>query len=379
MKNIDAIVVGAGPGGATAAYHLAKSGASVMLIEKEKVPRYKACGGGLTSKVRDILDFDFSPAVEQTINGLDVAYGPDRTKTDVGIAWAVMRDKFDALLTQRAVEAGAEFRDGEPVSKVEFDERAATVHTKTDQLQAPFVVGADGVNGIVRRSAGIPPHSRMAVALEAEMEVPSSVLEELKGSFHVDFGAIPWGYAWIFPKAEHLSVGIGCLIRKNHNYDLRSELARYVKSERSLDQAKEMFSRGHRIPLGGQYGQYHGKRAVLVGDAAGVVDPFTAEGIYYAIRSGQIAAEEITRALGRGDANFEEHTNRLNEEINSDFQVAWRLAQIFYRAPHLGFQVLAKSSRVQNAAASTAGGASSYKKLVSDGSRRLVKSLVGKK
>lgn len=375
MNNWDVIVVGAGPGGSSAAYGLAKAGLRVLLLEKEKMPRYKPCGGGLTSKVRDALEFDFSPAVEQTITQVSVAYGAERVRTSAGIAWAVMRDKFDALLAERAAHAGAEVRDAQPVSQITFDGRGATVATKSETLRAAFVVGADGVNGIVRRAAGLPAHQRMAVALEAEMEAPSAVLDEWRSAFHLDFGVIPWGYAWIFPKAEHLSVGIGYLMRPGHTHDLRAELARYIGLEPSLKNATEMFSRGHRVPLGGQFNRYHASRAVLVGDAAGVVDPFTAEGIYYAIRSGQIAAEEIGRAIQNG-ANLSTYTRRINSEINSDFRYAWTLSQIFYRMPHFAYRVLARSVALQNAAVETADGKSSYRRTIFYGAKRLLRSVM---
>jgi geranylgeranyl reductase family protein len=369
----DAIVVGAGPGGASAAYGLAKAGLRVLLLEKEKMPRYKPCGGGLTAKVRDALDFDFAPAVEQTITQSSIAYGAERMRTNVGIAWAVMRDKFDALLAERAVRAGAELRDAQPVTQIAFDERGATVTTPGETLRAAFVVGADGVNGIVRRAAGLPPHRRMAVALEAEMQASSAALDEWRGAFHLDFGAIPWGYAWIFPKAEHLSVGIGYFMRAGRNDDLRAELARYIGSEPSLRGAKEMFSRGHRVPLGGQFARYHAPRALLVGDAAGLVDPFTAEGIYYAIRSGQIAAEELVCAFQRGAFNLSEYTRRINVEINSDFRYAWALTQVFYRMPHLAYRILRKSVSVQNAVVETADGKLSYRRMILGGVKKLLK------
>ncbi len=371
----DAIVVGAGPGGASAAYGLANAGLRVLLLEKEKMPRYKPCGGGLTTKVRDALDFDFAPAIEQTITQSSVAYGAERMRTNVGIAWAVMRDKFDALLAARAARAGAELRDAQPVTRIAFDETGATVTTKSETLRAAFVVGADGVNGIVRRAAGLPPHQRMAVALEAEMHAPSAALEEWRGAFHLDFGAIPWGYAWIFPKAEHLSVGIGYLMRAGHSSDLRAELARYIGSEPSLRGAQEMFSRGHRVPLGGRFARYHAPRALLVGDAAGLVDPFTAEGIYYAIRSGQIAAEELARVFQRSAFDLSEYTRRINVEINSDFRYAWALAQIFYRMPHLAYRILARSVSVQTAVVDTADGKSSYRRMVFEGVKKLARSV----
>ncbi len=369
----DVVVVGAGPGGAYAAYGLAKAGLRVLLLEKEKIPRYKPCGGGLTTKVRDVLDFDFAPAVEQTISQVSIAYGAERTRTPAGIAWAVMRDKFDALLAERAARAGAELRDAQPVSQIAFDARGATITTKSETLRAAFVVGADGVNGIVRRAAGLPPHRRLAVALEAEMEAPSTALDEWRGTFHLDFGVIPWGYGWIFPKAEHLSVGIGYFMGRGRQHDLRAELARYIGVEPSLRGAKERFARGHRVPLGGQFARYHAPRAALVGDAAGVVDPFTAEGIYYAIRSGQIAAEEIASAFDHDEFDLSAYTRRINTEINSDFRYAWALTQVFYRMPHLAYHIAARSVSVQDAAMEMAEGPSSYRQTILNGMKRLLK------
>jgi geranylgeranyl reductase family protein len=382
----DVIVVGAGPGGATSAYHLARAGLKTLLLEKEEMPRYKPCGGGVTAKVRGILDLDFSATVEDTIQTASVACGEERVRVAYGapLAWMVMRDKFDMLLTQRAANAGAEVRDGEPVKRIAFDENGVSVATRTDSLGAKLIVGADGVNGIVRRAANFPPHQRMAVALEAEMEASSTALEEWRNVLHVDFGALSWGYAWIFPKAEHLSVGIGTFMRPNHVPDLRADLARYVKSEPSIRGAKEMFSRGHRIPLGGRAARYHTPRSVLVGDAAGVVDPFTAEGIYYAILSGKIAAEEIERAFQRGPSlsgraggfDLTGYTRRINTEINSDLLYAWLAAQAFYRVPHFALRAFKRSKATQRAAEEILGGVVSYPQLVLGLARGFFRSLL---
>lgn len=366
----DAIVVGAGPGGSSAAYGLANSGLRVLVLEKEKIPRYKPCGGGLTAKVQSALAFDFSPTIENTVREVSLAYGAERTRMNTSEAWCVMRDKFDALLAERAVQAGAELRDAQPVSKVVFDDERVSVTTRTGTERGKLVIGADGVNGIVRRSAAFPVHRRMGVALEAEMDAPNTALEEWRGALHLDFGAIPWGYAWIFPKAEHLSVGIGDLIRPGHRTDLRAELARYIESEPSLRGTKARFVRGHRVPLGGQFEGYHAPRVLLVGDAAGLVDPFTAEGIYYAIRSGQIAAEEVVKLLQTSDdertlaTGLSSYTRRINAEINSDFRYAWLITQIFYRIPHLAYRMFVKSGALQGALNAVSDGALSYRKMM---------------
>lgn len=381
----DVIVVGAGPSGSTSAYHLARAGLRTLLLEKEKMPRYKPCGGGLTPKVQGVLDVDFANTVEDTIQTASVACRGERARVEYErpLAWMVMRDKFDMLLAHHAANAGAELREGEPVKSITFEESRARVSIKGDVLDARLVIGADGVNGIVRKSAGFPPHRRMAVALEAEMEPTKTALQEWRSTLHVDFGELKWGYAWIFPKRDHLSVGIGALLVPGHPRDLRADLARYIKSEPSISESKEILSRGHRIPLGGRNSRYHTPRSLLVGDAAGLVDPFSAEGIYFAIRSGKIAADEAIRAFGVGDCSsgpnsgfgLAAYTSRINAEINSEFRIAWWLAQAFYRAPGFALRTYKRSKKTQSAAEEILAGMITYPQLVSGLAKGFVRSL----
>lgn len=360
----DVIVVGAGPGGSSAARRLAQTGLRVLLLEKEKIPRYKPCGGGLTAKVRAALDFDFSSALEDTIQQVSIAYNRERLRVNGATAWCVMRPRFDALLAEQAVRAGTVMRDSQPVREVRLDGNDVIVDLPTGIERARMVIGADGVNGIVRRALGIGAHKRLGTALEAEIDVADAALEEWHGALHMDFGAIAWGYAWIFPKAEHLSVGIGDIFRPGHRTDLKAALAHYIASEPTLRNAKVRLMRGHRVPLGGASGTYHGARGILVGDAAGLVDPYTAEGIYYAIRSGHIAAEEVGRAFQRGDFDLAYYTRRINQEINSDLRYAWMLSQIFYRVPHLAYRLYQNSPGTRAAIIQMADGAITYRQML---------------
>ncbi len=336
MTSYDVIVVGSGPSGSTTARHLAQEGLKTLLLEKEKMPRYKPCGGGLTAKVKNILDVDFSPTVEDTITRASVAYRdsirfPVRFNGPVG--WSVMRDKFDLLLANEAAKAGAEVRDAANVKRVQVDDTSVQIQVNGEELTSKVIVGADGANGIVARATGLHTERHLAAALEAEMELPNAAVEHWRGIWHLDFGAVPHGYAWIFPKAEHLSVGVGAFVSTRQKLNLRALLKQYIASEPTLQNPKHIALHGHTLPLGGTKRRVSASRVVLVGDAANLVDPFSGEGIYAAIKSGRLAAEHITNAFATGDFDFAAYTAQVQREFTRDYRSADRLGKIFYTMP----------------------------------------------
>ena len=364
--NYDVAVIGAGPAGATAARKLAQQNLRVVLLEKFKLPRYKPCGGGLTIKAMKLLDFDISATLEDTSREVLFSFdsGPTlqylRPET---VVWLVMRDKFDYLLTQQAVAAGAELRTSFNVERVEQDESGVTLRTATESLRARFVVGADGANGTTAKSLGLMAQRHNGVALEGEIQVSPAAQEKWRGKMLFDFGGIPWGYSWIFPKAEHLSIGVGAWYHTGA-VKPREYLARFIARQPDLREHGNLLIKGHVLPLGGRIDRFDQGRGVVAGDAAATADPFFGEGISFAIRSGQLAAEEIAAALARGDGDLRRYTQRVNAEMNDDFRYARLATHIFYRWPRFSYRTLVQGHVLSDDMIRVVEGKDTYKHLM---------------
>ncbi len=206
----DTIVAGLGPAGANAAYELSKKGASVLALEKQKHPRYKPCGGGLTAKIEKILEPDFKSVVERTISKVNFTFkgaGDVRAVSDSPLVYMVMRDVFDNFLVEKARAAGAEIHEQEKVTHVEEGKDGVIVMTEKNMYAAKLLIGADGVNSVVARSVGLKPKKRTAVLIEGEVKVNEKAFNRVSDEILFDFGSVPYGYGWVFPKADHLSLG----------------------------------------------------------------------------------------------------------------------------------------------------------------------------
>ena len=286
----DTIIVGAGPGGATAGYFLAEAGQRVLILERDTPPRYKACGGGLSAHVlEDIFPFSFAPVIETRVQTITWALGQRSAEFPVPAqaVRTVMRAQFDAYLL---AHTRAEVRPGQTVRKVEELSDRVRVHTADGALfEARIVIGADGANSVVARDLGLRRGKQMAGALEAEIPATPDDLRRYGSTLLFILGDRPPGYGWIFPKAGLLSVGVMGLHPKPGQ--LQSELAKLVKQYGlSLDGVPV---KGHPIPLYLRREPIATRRGLLVGDAAGLADPLSGEGIRLAIRSGHMAAQAI--------------------------------------------------------------------------------------
>lgn len=327
----DAIIVGTGPSGATAAYELARAGLRALLIERAKLPRYKTCGGGITFKAAAALPFSIEPVVERTLHKVDFSWktgSPYVAQSKAPLVYMVQRSRFDQFLTEKGVQAGATLMDETIVKSVEADDRGATVHTSRGTFTAGYLVGADGATGRVARSLGLMSNRMALAALESEYEVEDSTMGYWHDKLGLDLGELHASYGWVFPKGDHLSVGVGGLPTFD---DYGSRLKKYDEKHtaaRAPGIKRVIRSHGYLLPCRPPGAPVQKGRALLVGDAAGLVEAFTGEGIYWAIRSGQIAG----RSILRGGATLD-YNRQLDAALMPDLMSARRWLKIYMLAP----------------------------------------------
>ncbi|MFC1878979.1 geranylgeranyl reductase family protein [Chloroflexota bacterium] len=363
----DVIVVGAGPAGAVLAYHLASLGLRVRILEKARLPREKVCGGGLTFKARQSLPFDPEAVVEHKSSGGILAYkGQPLIKVDTArpIAWLVMRNRFDHFLVKKAVEAGAQLSDGQTVRSIETKDGRVTVFTAQENCQGRILVGADGVHSLVARSAGLLAGRQTGVAIEAELAVPDSALERQGAYATFDFGALPFGYGWIFPKRNHLSVG-AFHARPGKAPQIKQFFRKFVASNAVLYGHTQLSLRGHHIPLGGGRAPLQRGQVLLVGDAANLADAWLGEGLYYAIQSANIAANVIADAFKMGSLRLDAYDTRIGAEILPQLIYARIFAWWVYRFPRLGVYLTHRSEYMQDVVFGAMRGDHTFREMIS--------------
>ncbi len=325
----DVIVVGAGPAGATAAFHLGAAGKRVLVLEKERLPRHKPCGGGLPTSVLRRFPLDFSPVIEREVRRVRFRFADGReVSADLpgGAVVTIRRDRFDHYLVSQAC---AGVRDGAPVVDVRQDGAGVeAVLASGETIHASYLILADGANSRLARRVGLRRGRRMGITLEAEVPADAGGLASFDDAALFLFGLPVQGYAWVFPKSDHLSVGIGAFLGRPGGLRelLEQEMARLgIPLERA-----RLY--GHPLPVYLRHERLHNGRVLLVGDAAGLVDPLLGEGIRHAVRSGEQAAEAILREDVSG------YTARIHREIGRDLLWGLRWARFFYGHPRASFE-----------------------------------------
>jgi geranylgeranyl reductase family protein len=309
----DVLVAGAGPGGALAARGLAEAGLAPLLVDRADFPRNKPCGGGLSARALRRFPW-LGPAME----GIDVhrirrlhLEGPRGTALDLTddepCVVLIRRVEFDAALVRRAVAAGTRLVTGFEITQAEQDAEGVTIQARDGRrLRARMAIAADGVHSVMAKRLGVNARwPRTHLAIDMMEETPEATLRAVRpDELWVAYahGGLD-GYAYVFPKAHHVNVGIGCVLA---HFDAEVADAPYVLQQRfvsSLVERGVLAGRSDRscftpflIPVGGPLTRADHGRVLFAGDAGGFVHAITAEGIYYAMVTGELAGRAIAEA-----------------------------------------------------------------------------------
>jgi geranylgeranyl reductase family protein len=325
MKHFDVLVVGGGPAGSTTAYRLADAGASVLLVDKATFPRDKPCGGGITTRALRQCPVDPTPVVEEEVDVVELRFRYSdavERRSAQPVVHMTQRRRLDAFLLDAARGRGVEVREG----------------TTIDVATAPadVVVGADGANGTTARAFGLGTGIVHGVAYEGNVPYGVVSRERYARRAVVELADIPGGYGWVFAKGDHVNVGVGAWQAEGPR--IREHLAR-VCAAHGLDPAELQGLRGHRLPLRRPGTPIAGERALLVGDAAGLIDPVSGDGMYECFVSSKHAATAILDLLAGRASSLEPYEQAVDEALMPLHRASWKLKKAIDRWPRASWRV----------------------------------------
>lgn len=342
MKLWDTIVVGAGPAGCAAAYDLARAGREVLLLDRAEFPRQKACAGGLTTKTIRALRYSVDPVIRQRLARIRIERDTDHSavlRRRSNYCFMTVRKELDDYCFRQTLAAGARFQRIGGIRGITEAPDEVQIVVDDHTLRTSFLVGADGVHSQVRQiTQGLAACNSAkswfwrAFALEANVKVADAASEELT----FDFAAVGNGYGWIFPKGDHVNIGLYSYA-PDEKID-RARLYAYIRTRYGDAPVEDVM--GQYAGFGAAQHKIAANRIFLVGDAGGFADPLTGEGIYSAIVSGQAAAEAIEAAIRSGTPahiKFQQAT----ESLRADLAVTTSGARWFYGHLDRGYNLLA--------------------------------------
>jgi menaquinone-9 beta-reductase len=328
----DAVIVGAGPAGSTAAFLLSRAGRRVLVLDKRSFPRRKLCAGLLTWKTTRIVEEIFStPIAQLAAAGIIrdehreylVAFRKQplfRSRMHTPFRF-VDRTAYDAFFLSLAMDHGAEFLEEEVRH---LDPASMTLTTRSSRtFRARVIIGADGAASRVKAAvlgrqplADLPD---MATTMEISLPHQGGHASGRPPSLH--FGYLPWGYAWSFPSGRVRVLGICGLNRRNHGKNVSATFAEFLEDQ--LVDASSIDRHGHPLPYGNFLSVPGKGRVLLAGDACGLADPLLGEGIFYAHASAALAAKAV---LMDGEAAINRYTMDYRRTILPElrYALAWR-------------------------------------------------------
>jgi geranylgeranyl reductase family protein len=339
VQRFDAVVVGAGPAGSTAAHLLASAGRSVLLVDKATFPRDKPCGGGVTGRAARLLPCSIAPVVEDEVDRLEVRfrYGTTFERKGKGpFALMTQRRRLDTYLAEQAAGAGADFRDGVKVTDVRRENGGVALAVDGIEIGGTTLVVADGANGTTARALSLGGDVVHGVALEGNIGFEHAPRERFRGRMMLELGEIPGGYGWVFPKGDHVNVGVGGW--ETEGPRLREHLDRLCR-EHDLDPKSVTAQRGYRLPMRRADKRIAEGPIALIGDAGGLLDPFSGDGMYEGFASARLAVAAIQDLLAGRAPDLEPYAAAVERSISPLTAAGWGAKAALDRFPRTAFAV----------------------------------------
>jgi geranylgeranyl reductase family protein len=370
-NSFDVIVIGAGPAGSMTAYLLAKAGVRTALIDASTFPRAKACGGGLQARALLEIPYDVSHLFRGTLSQISMSFGLrdfwTRTYSEP-LVYSILRTEFDHFLLRQAERAGAFVFEASPLRGLEIPEHGpVSARLDLGELRAQCLVGADGANSVVRAFL----NQRRDYFWQAAVycEIPEELVDRQAyrpECMIADWGTLPSGYAWIFPKRGYVNIGAGGPVGIARH--LRAYVMAFVRATGLLRSGapEQLNLRGHHLPTLTGKTRLAAKRIVLVGDAAGVVEPFTGDGISFACHSARIAAECISGGLNSGSLDLTGYGSLIDRQIGAELFWARSLMSFSATFPRLIYRLFKSNDRVWETFCRTLRGEASFRRLKKD-------------
>lgn len=328
------------------------------MLDRATFPREKPCGGGVTARAFERAPVDLTPVVEQVVTKVRFSYKLGKffdyqyNASSNGepaeaqpLVYMTQRYRLDEFLLNNACEAGAEFRGGSVIRNVDMTRDGVTIEANGDRIAASVLIGADGANGLVARSVGLQPVTDPPVALEAQFPYQTDGIPgEWNHLLALELGSMWGGYGWSFPKGDHFNVGCGGY--HSEGGKLRQHLFE-LQTHYRLDALSTQNMRGHHLPTRDEGAPIVRGRTLLVGDAAGLVDPMSGEGLYSAFVSGHLAAARLLRFLDGKDPDLWSYEAAIEREIMSEIRAAKVLRDAYHYTPWPSYFMLQRSEKMK--------------------------------
>lgn len=350
----DVLIVGGGPAGSVAGINLIGSGLHVAILDRARFPRLKPCGGGISCRA-----YSRFPYLEPVFRSVPTNFvsrvvleSPSGHVTDFesdGPMYALVRRlEFDNALLDHCKQGGIEVIEDVAVSGVAVAEDCVRLSsTSGEEFVADVAIGADGVNSVVAVKAGLRgPWRPTQVAVDGTEESPSSGLSARQDTMHIYFGmGGGYGYGYVFPKSSHVNFGVGYLLDYVKKHVSAKPYAQHLGFFDDLKTRGVISGHSERgnfhfypLPFAGPLRRISTDRILLAGDAAGFVNGFTAEGIYYAMVSGEHAGRTALAAIRARDASarfLRRHDDSCESEVGHELRKSVQLQKRFYSSPAL--------------------------------------------